>query len=146
MLNPDVIAKQLKLKNHKMTRIRGLIIELFINSSTPISASNIINAFSTLKISANRTTIYREIIFLMKEKIIQEVDFGEGKKRYELLSDEHHHHLICTKCDMVEDIFLDTDLHKEEEEVFKDLGFKITSHSLEFFGLCKNCQKQLASD
>jgi hypothetical protein len=63
-----------------------------------------------------------------------------GLKRYELLQEGHHHHVICSKCRKVQDVVLKVDLDAEEHKIQKDTGFKIQSHSLEFFGLCTDCQ------
>jgi Fur family ferric uptake transcriptional regulator len=77
--------------------------------------------------------------FLFKNRIINRVEFGEGKYRYELKKN-HHHHLICTNCGKIEEVEGDF-LKKMEDDIFKSKKFKVESHSLEFFGLCEDCQK-----
>ena len=138
--NPDEIISKLKAGGYRITPVREQIVEIFINSSTPISAGDLIESFKILKIPVNKTTIYRELDFLLGENLIQEIEFGEGKKRYELKTAHHHHHVICTNCRKVEDVDLEIDLHDEEKKIEKHTSFKIQNHSLEFFGLCKNCQ------
>lgn len=138
--NPEDIINKLKSKGHRITPAREQIVEIFINSSTPISAGDLIESFRILKIPVNKTTIYRELEFLINQSILQEIEFGEGKKRYELKTAHHHHHIICSNCRKVEDVDLDVDLHDEEKKIEKQTGFIIQNHSLEFFGLCKNCQ------
>ena len=138
--NPDEIIAKLKLAGHRITPIRSRIVEIFINSSTPISAIDLLEAFRILKLKVNKTTIYRELEFLLKENLIKEIEFREGKKRYELDTGHHHHHIVCLNCKKVEDVDLEVDLHQEEKLIEKKTGFKITSHSLEFFGYCKNCK------
>ncbi len=138
--NPDEIIAKLKLAGHRITPIRAQIVEIFINSSTPISATDLIESFIILKIKVNKTTIYRELDFLSGKGLLKGIEFGEGKKRYELDTGHHHHHLVCLNCKKVEDVDLKTDLTAEEKLIEKNTGFKIESHSLEFFGYCKNCQ------
>ena len=59
------------------------------------------------KTGVNKTTICRELDFLMGKGLIKEIEFGEGKKRYEIDSgSDHHHHLICLNCKKVEDVDL----------------------------------------
>jgi len=139
--NPDEIISKLKSAGYRITPVREQIVEIFINSSSPISAGDLIESFKILKIPVNKTTIYRELDFLLEKNIIKEIEFGEGKKRYELETGHHHHHLVCLNCRKVEDVDLEVDLHDEEKKIEKETGFKVKSHSLEFFGLCKNCQK-----
>lgn len=141
MNNPDQIISKIKSAGHRITKARSQIIELFINSSIPINITDIKLALENLDTKVNRTTIYRELDFLLKEKVIQEIELGENKKRYELLSeDNHHHHIICINCKKIEDVELHTDLSKEEATIDKEKNFKTLNHSLEFFGLCSNCR------
>jgi len=116
------------------TKIKKQITGIFGEVKYPISAAEILS-----KVKANKTTVYREISSFISDGLVREIDFGDGKKRYELVSRGHHHHLICSKCKKVDDIVLDEDpILSKVEKLSK---FKIESHSLEFFGLCSNCQK-----
>lgn len=132
------IFLKLKTDGHRITPIRGKILDVFSKAISPISAPDLQDSFALSKVNVNKTTIYRELDFLLKKTLINEVEFGDGKKRYEL-NNGHHHHLICLNCKKIEDVDLETDLSKEEAKIKKDTGFKIKSHSLEFFGYCKNC-------
>jgi Fe2+ or Zn2+ uptake regulation protein len=134
------IISTLRDKGFKITKIRLGIVERFIDSKVPLSANDLIESFHTQEIRVNKTTIYRELTFLLSENIIKEIEFGEGQKRYELEDFKHHHHLICLNCRKVEDIELKTDLEKEEARFLKQNNFKVINHSLEFFGYCKDCR------
>ena len=76
----------------------------------------------------------------MKEGFLRELQFDERSKRYEVASDEHKHHLICTGCKKVEDAVLDHDLDEVESRLKRQTTFKVERHSLEFYGLCERCQ------
>ncbi len=142
MINNSLeIISKLRLGGHRITPIRSRIIDLFIKAQSPISATDLIESFKKSDAKVNKTTIYRELDFLVSENLIRSIEFGEGRKRYELASDSHHHHLVCLKCKKIEDVDLKTDLSDEELIIEKNTGFKIESHSLEFFGYCKNCRK-----
>jgi Fe2+ or Zn2+ uptake regulation protein len=134
------IILNLRDKGFKITKVRLGIVEQFMNASIPLAAKDLINSFHDHGTKVNKTTIYRELDFLLSEKIIKEIEFGEGQKRYELEDFKHHHHLICLNCRKVEDIELKVDLEKEEDRFLKQNGFKVINHSLEFFGYCKNCR------
>lgn len=133
----------IKAKGFKTTKFRTAIVRILQSAKSPISIGEIEEEFKRQHLSANKTTIYREIAFLIAQDIGREIDFGEGKKRYEISSETHHHHLICIKCRKVEDVDLTQDLSKEENIISKQKGYQILSHSLEFFGICKKCQKIL---
>jgi len=128
--------------NFKITKIRKAIIDLFSMSNKPLSSLDVQKSLFKKKISANKTTVYRELEFLREQKIIEEFNFADRIKRYEIIS-KHHHHIICTKCDKVECVELSKDLGKQEKIIEKDKKFKIINHSLEFYGICQKCQASL---
>lgn len=130
---PDQLAT-LQSSGLRVTPIRRQIFRLLNRSKTPISASDMLS-----EISANKTTIYREIDVLLKTGFLNEVDLSDGFKRYELASRNHHHHLICLKCRQVKDVILEEDLSRTESRISKSNKFKVTKHQLEFFGYCQHC-------
>ena len=86
-------------------------------------------------------TLYRTLASFEEKKIVKRVDLRKDAVYYEL-NTNHHHHVICTNCDKVEDFE-----SKEVERALKQSvgGLSkfgdIKSHSLEFFGLCNACVK-----
>ncbi|MBI5412261.1 transcriptional repressor [Candidatus Peregrinibacteria bacterium] len=134
------ILKRLKERGHRFTKTRGLLLELLLKSPEPLSALDLQKAFSRSGTTVAKTTVYREFAFLMKEKVIRELDFGDSIKRYEIMPDNHHHHIMCVNCRKIEEVVLEKDLDSEEKMIAKNKQFKILNHSLEFFGLCAKCQ------
>lgn len=141
MNNATQVIDYLKAKGFRITNVRKAVIDILHDSSSPSSVEDILNTLKKFSLNPNKTTAYREIEFLQNHGIVQEVDFGEGLKRFEIASNEHHHHLICVKCKKVEDISLNQDLSKEEKRISTEKKYKILNHSLEFFGICGKCQK-----
>jgi len=139
------IISDLKQAGHRITQARSIIIKILFNSKSPMTALELLSALEKEGVKVNKTTVYREMDFLLREKIIKELDFGDGKKRYEMdLTDSHHHHVICLKCGKVEDIELKTDLLSEEEKIAHEKKYQIINHSLEFFGYCPDCKSTTA--
>ncbi len=134
------IIDDLKQKGFRITKIRKSILDIFQNNKHPLSASEIGKLLLKKDISANKTTIYRELDFLSEAKLVKDIDFGDGKKRYEALTNKHHHHAVCVNCGAVEDIELNLDISKDEKNIKDTKGFKVLDHSIEIFGLCKKCQ------
>ncbi len=138
-MNSKNIIENLKSGGHKNTKVRLALVEILQNASTPLSIQDILIKLKAKKLKPNKTTIYREIEFLTNLGLVSGVDFGEGKKRYERTS-SHHHHIICVSCKKISDVNLDQDLDLFNAKIVKQAGFKPVGHSLEFFGLCQNCQ------
>lgn len=109
------------------------IVKILNRTRKPVEVSLLVS-----KIGVNKTTVYRQIEKLLSQGVIIEVELGDGKKRYELKSLEHHHHLLCKICGKLEDIELDE--KQLLNEVAKKTKFKVESHNLEFFGRCIDCK------
>src|SRR5258706_15519243 len=108
--------------------------DVLSKKSGPVDVSELVK-----KLRVNKTTVYRQLKKLIQKGLIQEIDFGDGKKRYETLKERHHHHLVCNSCGKVSDVeeILPTNT---EKKIYKEQGFKVTRHTVEFFGFCKGCQ------
>ena len=147
-----VIQKKLqilKLKGYRKSNLRPLILEILLDSQVPLNAKNILQALKKYGEFPNKTTVYREIETLTKEKIIQEVDLYSGAIRYEIIpEDGHRHHLICSKCGIVfylspEKIQkLEKSIQKLEKEVEFDFSFLPVSHTFQIKGICAKCQAE----
>lgn len=137
----DILTSALRTQGHKITKNRTAILEYLSSQKKPISADQILAHILEEHHDVNKTTIYRELFFLLEHSFIKEVEFGDGKKRYEIaINRPHHHHIICVNCKRVEDVPLEKELDNQEKHIEEVTGFKLTSHMLEFFGLCGNCQ------
>jgi Fe2+ or Zn2+ uptake regulation protein len=136
-----LLKSALRTQGHKITKNRTAILEFLSNQKKPISAEEILDHVNSEHQSVNKTTIYRELFFLLEKGFIKEVEFGDGKKRYEMsLNRPHHHHIFCVNCKRVEDIPLDQEFEAKEKKIETATNYKLTSHMLEFFGLCVNCK------
>lgn len=138
MLNSENVLEELKNSGFKITKARKALIELLLESNQPLSVPEISSLLRNL--NANKTTIYREISFLIDQGVVKEIDFGESKKRYEYDFKKHHHHLVCVSCKRIEDIEVEANIEAEEKRIEKISGFRVVNHSLEFFGICRRCQ------
>ncbi len=87
-----------------------------------------------------KATIYRTLDLLVKSRLVQEHDFGEGFKRYEhrLSRQPDHDHLICLECGGVTEV-KSPELHGLQERVARETGFRPSRHKLEIYGLCQAC-------
>lgn len=122
-----------------LTAIQKATYLFFNNLTQPADYCQIMEYLDKIGLKVNKTTVYRNLNSLLVENKITELDFGEGKKRYELRQN-HHHHLVCNQCKKIECFEITKDLRQQETEIAKNTEFKITSHVLEFFGTCKGCQ------
>lgn len=118
------LLEGLKRRGCRLTVIRKAVIGIFATSSLPLSVADVSAKLRAEKIRANKTTLYRELSFLRGEEIINEIDFGDGKKHYEAASLGHHHHLVCVKCGKIDDIVIERDLEREEKRSLRKKSLK----------------------
>jgi Fur family transcriptional regulator, ferric uptake regulator len=133
------MKKILETASLKNTKPRLAVLSAFEKSRRPLTASDIEETLIREKVKADTATIYRILETFEKNGILKKIYVHEDKLSYELTSLPHHHHLVCTSCGTIQGIAV-----SQEEKLIKDFQktteFKIKSHSLEFFGLCKNCK------
>jgi len=124
----------------RRTPSREAILTCLFENHKPVSVDEIRSYLQKHHYLVDDATIYRTIRSFIQKCLIKQIDFQEGKFRYEPASLPHHHHIICTKCGAVSQV---DDCLKENAEKFisKKTGYVISSHSLEFFGLCSKCQR-----
>ena len=124
----------------RMTKCRRAILEILEVTDSPLSAADILLLMKDQRISANRTTIYRELAYLTEHDVISEIQLLGKPSMFEKASG-HRHHLICKKCDVISSIQMKEDLEHQERQIEKEERFKITGHALAFYGICKDCQR-----
>jgi Fur family ferric uptake transcriptional regulator len=84
-------------------------------------------------------TVYRTMKLFEDTNIIVVRDFGDGRSRYEIFSNEHHDHLIDIETGAVIE-FVNNEIEKLQYKVAKELGYELTGHRLELYGKKKlNC-------
>lgn len=137
MLQHDC-AQEIRKVNLKSTPARVAIVKFLENVNKPADVLAILEYLKKNNTNVDQATVYRILDLFYKKGIVQKIELGEGKYRYEK-TQTHHHHLICTNCGNIEDVSGDF-VADIEENIKKNKGFEVKSHSLEFFGLCKNCQ------
>lgn len=122
----------------KSTEARIALLNLLDKEDNPLDVFSIAENLRSSGVEVDQATIYRILDVLTQKGLISKLEFGEGKYRYEIQK-THHHHLICSTCGEIEDTegnFID----KIEKDIRANKGFLVKSHSLEFFGICRNCQ------
>ena len=120
------------------TPARSAITEFLAKSDSPVDVEQVIKYLRSKNLNTNKVTVYRNIESMLNNGLVNRLEFGEGKYRYELQKD-HHHHLICTNCGQIEDISGDF-FQGFDKDIKERKGFLVKYHTLEFFGLCQNCQ------
>lgn len=130
---------ELKEKNLKFTPVRAAVMDLLEKESKPLDVATIIDYLKEKNIDADPVTVFRIMNLFTERGLIRKIELQEGKARYEIADSSDHHHFVCDNCGNIEDVS-DCNIDVLEHHISKKKGLLIKRHSLEFFGLCKNCQ------
>jgi len=79
------------------------------------------------------STVYRTVRMFEENGILERHDFGDGRARYEEVSDKHHDHLINIETGQVIE-FTSEKIEALQALVAKELGFYLVDHRLELYG------------
>lgn len=77
-------------------------------------------------------TIYRTVKLLEEAGVIDRLEFGDGRARYEE-SGQHHEHLVDVETGEVIE-FYHAELEALKEQVAREMGYELVDHRLELFG------------
>jgi Fur family ferric uptake transcriptional regulator len=122
----------------KRSKSRARVIEVFFRTGTHMTVEELTHAVRKRNRSVGSTTVYRTVKLLARLGYAQELDFGDGLKRYESNLVAHHDHLVCRECGVVSE-FKEPRIETLQEQVAKDHGFLPTMHRLDIYGYCRRC-------
>ncbi len=134
------IEKFLKSRALRITPARVSILSFLNEEPKPITVEDLEKGIKKFRL--DQSTIYRTVNTLIKEGIIRELRLSKEKVFIEI-ADADHHHIVCTSCGFIEETDGCITEGIENKTLKKSKNFKtIESHSLEFFGVCKDCAKK----
>jgi Fur family ferric uptake transcriptional regulator len=84
-------------------------------------------------------TVYRTLALLTERGVVDALTHSPTETCYRLCGEEHHHHLVCSRCHRVVEL-PDCELGVWLDRVSASHGFVTTSHRLEVTGLCSSCR------
>ena len=79
-------------------------------------------------------TVYRSVKLFEESGILEKLEFGDGRARYEDAERDHHDHLIDMNCGEVIE-FIDPDIEALQEKIAERLGYRLKGHRLELYGV-----------
>jgi len=137
----EEFKKLLKKNGEKFTIQREIILETLYNSDEHLTPEALHQRIQKNhpELKTGIATIYRTLSRLEESDIVTSLSFGAQGKKYELGAKDHHDHMICTECGDITE-FVDEEIESRQESIALEFGFKIKDHSMQIYGLCKNCQ------
>ncbi|HVM21189.1 MAG TPA: Fur family transcriptional regulator [Egibacteraceae bacterium] len=84
------------------------------------------------------TTVYRTLTALADAGLLDTFS-REGEQAFRRCGDVHHHHLVCERCNRVEELSAD-EVEAWVHDAADRHGFEVTGHRADIFGICRSCR------
>jgi Fur family ferric uptake transcriptional regulator len=136
-------AERLRDADQRYTRSREALIEVLTAADAPLTIAEIVARDQRLAVS----TAYRNLVVFEDAGVVHRIVTSDEHARYELdevLTERHHHHLVCSRCGVVRDFTvadtLEVELDRALLRVAKSNGFAAEHHRLDLIGRCEQCR------
>jgi len=126
---------------YRVGAARRAVVSVLARRDCCLTVPEIVDALGAQGRAVGIASVYRVVDLLTERQLVQKIDLGDGRARYERaeLADEHHHHLVCNECGRVEP-FADESLEAALRRVEEDTGFAVASHDVLLRGACDDCR------
>jgi len=122
--------KDLRKAGLKVTLPRVRILEIFEQSKERhLSAEDVYNKIREAGDEVGLATVYRVLTQFESAGILMKQNFEDNYSVYELVSDDHHDHMVCIDSGTVIEFKNDL-IEDEQEKIAREHGYKIVDHKL----------------
>lgn len=130
----DTIIARCEAKGLRMTEQRRTIAAVLEESKDHPDVEELYARASARDSAISLATVYRTVKLFEEAGILDKLEFGDGRARYEDAEREHHDHLIDINSGEVIE-FMDPDIEKLQEKIAEKLGYRLMGHKLELYGV-----------
>lgn len=134
MATPSRIERLCIEKGMKMTGQRRVIAAVLSDAQDHPDVEEVYRRATQVDPRISIATVYRTVRLFEEANILERHDFGDGRSRYEEITDEHHDHLIDIHTGRVIE-FQDDELEALKEKIAAKHGFRLVGHRLELYGV-----------
>ena len=130
----DTILQRCEQKSLRMTSQRKIIAQVLEDTADHPDVEELYTRASKIDPTISIATVYRTVKLFDEAGILDKLEFGDGRARYEDAERDHHDHLIDINSGSVIE-FVDSDIEKLQEKIANKLGYKLMGHKLELYGM-----------
>jgi Fur family transcriptional regulator, ferric uptake regulator len=139
------IVQALDAGGYRLTGPRRAVADLIAEHDGHFTAADLETAARERRMGLSRATLFRALDLLTELRVVERLDLPSGEHAYVPCAAAHHHHVICSRCGRSADAE-DSGVAEAVAAIARRTGYRIDSHRLELFGLCRHCQAKTAPD
>jgi Fur family ferric uptake transcriptional regulator len=129
----DIIAR-CEAKGLRMTDQRRVVARVIGDADDHPDVEELYARAAKVDPKISIATVYRTVKLFEEAGILDKLEFGDGRARYEDAERDHHDHLIDVNSgDVIE--FVDPEIEALQERIAARLGYKLVGHRLELLGV-----------
>ena len=129
----DIIAR-CEAKGLRMTDQRRVVARVIGDSDDHPDVEELYARAAKIDPRISIATVYRTVKLFEESGILEKLEFGDGRARYEDAERDHHDHLIDVNSGTVIE-FVDPEIEALQERIAARLGYKLVGHRLELLGV-----------
>ena len=130
----DGLMARCEAKGLRMTEQRRTIAVVLQESKDHPDVEELYARASAKDSGISLATVYRTVKLFEEAGILDKLEFGDGRARYEDAEREHHDHLIDIQSGKVVE-FRNDEIEALQKKVAEELGFKLVDHRLELYAV-----------
>lgn len=134
-MTTSIIAR-CEAKGLRMTGQRRVIAQVLQDSADHPDVEELYKRASAMDDGISIATVYRTVKLFEEAGILERLEFGDGRARYEDAERDHHDHLIDLNSGEVIE-FCDPEIEALQEKIAERLGYELRGHKLELYGIPK---------
>lgn len=135
------IPARMTSQGRRLTRQRVIVAEALASAKRALSAQELYDRIKRTHPTLGRATVYRALEAQVQDGMAGRFEREGHVSAYVACDAQHHHHLVCTSCQRVEDV---------DENVVAPLlasvgrrhEFQVDHAALDFYGLCRSCRRK----
>ena len=132
----DTLLEKCLSQNIRMTSQRQVIVKVIEESEDHPDVDLLYRRSVEVDDTISIATVYRTVKLLEEAGVIERLEFGDGRARYEE-SGEHHEHLVDIETGEVIE-FYNEELEEMKRSIAEKMGYELVDHRLELFVRKKN--------
>ena len=141
MTHCHTILEALRQRGYRITPQREMIIQAVAHSTRHITAEEVAEQVRVHTRAINIATVYRTLDLLWEEGFACRNDLSEGKIVYATFQHGPHIHLVCRKCNKINDADIKI-LNSLRNDLLQKYNFQSDLDHFSIFGVCSDCQNQ----
>ena len=130
----DTIIERCEAKGLRMTDQRRTIAQVLEEATDHPDVEELYARASARDAAISIATVYRTVKLFEEAGILERLEFGDGRARYEDAERDHHDHLIDMQSGEVIE-FVDPEIEALQEKIAEKLGYRLKGHRMELYGV-----------